>query len=230
MGDKAARTRARILDAAAQCLTAGGLGSARLHTAIASLAGLSRPTVYKHVGDQDAIMEALVQREVTVFIDELRPVLEQRQPRGEQIVNILVFVVEYAREHPLLQAVANGMPEKLLPWFTTHAAAIIEQVEPVVRPYFRQYVDDGELPDIDPRLLVDALGRMALSLIFTSGILDLSSPDALRNYVITVARAVGQSHSHGRSGNASLTQPHPASGSSKTVREAVAARNRPPLR
>lgn len=188
MGDKAARTRARVLDAAAQCLIAGGFRSARLHTAIASLAGLSRPTVYKHVGDQDAILEALVEREVTAFIDQLRPVLEQRQPRGERIVNILVFVVAYAREHPLLQAAANGIPDKLLPWFTTHATAIIEQIEPVVLPYFRQYIDEGELPDCDPRVLVDAIARMALSLIFTSGIVDLNGTEALRRYLTTVVR------------------------------------------
>lgn len=188
MGDKAARTRARVLDAAAQCLIAGGFRSTRLHTAIATLAGLSRPTVYKHVGDQDAIIEALVQREVAAFIEELRPVLERPQPRGEQIVNVLVFVVAYAREHLLLQAAATGIPEKLLPWFTTHATEIIEQIEPVVLPSFRRYVAEGELPDSDPRVLVDAIGRMALSLIFTSGIVDLDSPEALRGYLSTVVR------------------------------------------
>ena len=62
-------------------------------------------------------------------------------------------------------------------------------------PYFRRYIDEGELPDADPRVLMDAVGRMALSLIFTTGIVDLRSPDALRNYVTTVVRAVGQPHS-----------------------------------
>ena len=190
MGDVAARVRARVLDAAVQCLAAGGFGSDRLHSSISKLAGLSRPTVYKYVGDQDAIIDALVERELTVFIERLHPVLEQRQPHGEQIVNILVFIVQYAREHPLLSGAAD-VPEKVLPWFTTHAAKVIERVEPVVYPYFRRYIGDGELPDIEPRILIDAVGRMALSLVFTSGIVDLHGEVALRDYVSTIVRAMG---------------------------------------
>ncbi len=191
MGDVATRVRARVLDAAVQCLAAGGFGSDRLLTSISKLAGLSRPTVYKYVGDQDAIIDALLERELTVFIERLRPVLEQRQPRGEQIVNILVFVVHYAREHPLLGGAAADMPEKMLPWFTTNAAKVIERVEPVVYPYFRRYIGDGELPDVDPRILMDAVGRMALSLVFTSGIVDLRGEAAVRDYVSTIVRAIG---------------------------------------
>lgn len=190
VGDAAARIRARILDAALQCLASGGFGSERLHSSISNLAGLSRPTVYKYVGDQDAIIEALLERELTVFIERLRPVLEQRQPRGEQIVNILVFVVQYGREHPLVGGAAADVPEKVLPLFTTDAAKVIERVEPVVSPYFRRYIGDGELPDLDPRVLLDAIGRMALSLIFTSGIVDLSGEAAVRDYVSTIVRAV----------------------------------------
>lgn len=191
MGDRAAMIRGRVLDAALQCLAAGGFGAGRLHTAIANLAGLSRPTVYKYVGDQDAILDALVERELTVFIEHLLPVLDKRQPRGEQIVNIVVFVVQYAREHPLLRGTAEGMSDKLLPWFTTRAATVLERVESVVSPHFRRYISEGELPDIDPRILMDAVGRMALSLVFTTGIVDLTGEDAVRSYVSTVVRAVG---------------------------------------
>lgn len=191
MGDKAARIRTRVLDAAAQCLLSGGFGSSRLHTAIAGLAGLSRPTVYKYVGDQDAIIDALIDRELTVFLERFEPVLEQRQPRGEQIVNVLVFVVQYAREHPLLGAAASEIPDQLLPWFTTHAGKVVERVEPVLYPYIRRYIEEGELPDIDPRILMDAMGRMALSLIFTTGIVDLTGQAALRDYLTTVAHALG---------------------------------------
>jgi hypothetical protein len=83
------------------------------------------------------------------------------------------------------------MPEKVLPWFTTNAAMVIERVEPVVYPYFRRYIGDGELPDVDPRILMDAVGRMALSLVFTSGIVDLQGEAALREYVSTIVRAIG---------------------------------------
>lgn len=132
MGDVTARVRARVLDAAVQCLAAGGFGSDRLHSSISKLAGLSRPTVYKYVGDQDAIIDALIERELTVFIERLHPVLEQRQPHGQQIVNIIVFVVQYAREHPLLSGAAD-VPEKVLPWCRARRARGIPLLPPLHR-------------------------------------------------------------------------------------------------
>ena len=96
MGDKAARTRARILDAAAQCLTAGGLGSARLHTAIASLAGLSRPTVYKHVGDQDAIIERV--RETNHYPCALASFIYENTTEESPLRRLLVDFYAYAYE------------------------------------------------------------------------------------------------------------------------------------
>lgn len=193
MSDKASRTRTRILDATAECLLRGGFGSTRLHAAIANLAGLSRPTLYKYFGDQDAIIDALIDRELAAFIEQLEPVLRRRQARGEQIINILVFAVQYARDHPLLGAAASEVPDKLLPWFTTHAEKMIERVAPVMHPHFQRYIEEGELPDIDPKILMDAVGRFALSLIFTTGIVDLAGEEALRHYVTTVVQVLGAS-------------------------------------
>jgi AcrR family transcriptional regulator len=175
--------RARVLDAAEQALLTGGFGSGRLHSATARLVGLSRPTVYKYVGDQDAIIAAVIQRELATFLEELRPLLEQARPLPERLENVLVFVVERARAHTLLQAALRQIPDRLLPWFTTHADVLLRQVEPMVAPHVRCYVEDGQLGDMDPRVFIDALCRVALSLVFTRGLIDLERPGALRGYL-----------------------------------------------
>lgn len=175
--------RARILDAAEQCLLEGGFRSGRLHSAIAARAGLSRPTVYKYVGDQDAISAALIARELTAFLGRLEPLLAAPGPIAEHLVTVLTFVVDYARNHPLLAAAVRDVPEQVLPAFTTRAGELIAQVEPVVRPHLRRRISRGELPDVDPRLLVDLFSRVAISLVFTSGLVDLSDPEALRGYL-----------------------------------------------
>jgi AcrR family transcriptional regulator len=181
--DKATEIRARILDAAEGCLLDGGFRSGRLHSTIAARAGLSRPTLYKYVGDQDAISNALIHRELTRFLELLAPILEARAPIGEHLVTVLTFVVDHARNHPLLRAALRDVPEQVLPSFTTHAGVLIERVELVTRPHLQRRIDSGELPDVDPRLLIDALSRVAISMVFTNGLVDLTDPDTLRGYL-----------------------------------------------
>jgi AcrR family transcriptional regulator len=181
--DQAVRMRQRVLAAAEQVLLDGGFTDNRLHSQIARQAGLSRPTVYKYVGDQEAIVAAVIQREFESFLLRLRPVLDQRAPFREHLVSVMTFVVGEARAHPLLQAALRDTPSRVLPWFTTRAGALIEQVEPFALAGIRRYITEGELPDIDPRILHDALCRIALSLVFTNGMFDLSDPDELRRYL-----------------------------------------------
>jgi AcrR family transcriptional regulator len=182
--------RDQVLAAAEKCLLEGGFGAARLHSAIARRAGLSRPTVYKYVGDQDAIIAAVIQREFEGFLSRLRPVLERRMPFREHLVAVMTVVVGEAREHPLLQVAMRDSPERVLPWFTTHAGALIEQVAPLLEPGLRYYAANGEVPDADPRMIADALCRIALSLVFTNGLYDVSEPDALRAYLTALLPGV----------------------------------------
>ncbi|MDQ2707773.1 MAG: TetR/AcrR family transcriptional regulator [Actinomycetota bacterium] len=181
--DPAVRMRARVLAAAEETLLEGGFQIARLHSTIARRAGLSRPTVYKYVGDQDAIIAAVIQHQFEAFLARLAPVLDQHRTFSEHLVEVMTFVVGEARAHPLLRVVMRDTPERLLPWFTTHAGRLIEQVEPLVVPGVRHYIERGELPAIDPRILTDALCRIGLSLVFTNGLFDVSDPDALRAYL-----------------------------------------------
>ena len=187
MVDKALTMRAKVLAAAEKCLLEGGFGAARLHSAIALRAGLSRPTVYKYVGDQDTIIAAVIQHEFEAFLARLRPVLEPREDFDftEHMVDVLTFVVVEARRHALLKIAMRDAPEQVLPWFTTHAGTLIEQVEPLALPGIRRYIEAGALPDVDPRIPLDMVCRIALSLVFTNGVIDVSDPDTLRAYLST---------------------------------------------
>jgi AcrR family transcriptional regulator len=199
--EQAVQIRARVLAAAEKCLLEGGFRASRIHSAIARRAGLSRPTVYKYVGDQDAIIAAVIQREFEAFLERLEPVLERDQPFPEHLVTVMTFVAEQAK-HPLLQAALRDCPERLLPWFTTRAGAMIQVIERLALPRVRRYIADGELPDVDPRVLIDALCRIALSVVFTRGLFDLSDPATLRAYLTTLLRTAG----HGPSASTLTTR------------------------
>jgi len=178
-----APTRHRILDAAAVCLQQGGFASARLLSAIARRAGLSRPTVYKYFADADAIRAALIRREVERFTVELLPKVAEAEWDADSFADLIAFTVTYGRNHALLQAALRDVPEIVLPFFTTHADVSIGYVAGTLRPTLLAWQDEGRLPTLDIETLVDALARIALSLLFTSGSVNPDDPDALRAYV-----------------------------------------------
>ncbi|MGK5552964.1 TetR/AcrR family transcriptional regulator [Actinomadura kijaniata] len=175
--------RALILDAAAECLVEGGFANGRLLSAIARRAGISRPTLYKYGGTVEDIREALVRRELAVFTEELILQLRDAAWTSEDLVDLLVFVVGYGRRHPLLQAALRDVPEIILPVFTVNAESTIRRISRLLEPLAQEHVDAGRMPPVDVPLLVDALFRIAVSLILVRGPLDLDDPETLRGYL-----------------------------------------------
>ncbi len=174
--------RQRILDAAEQCLLESGL-SARIHAAVAERAGISRPTLYKYVGDQHAILEALLHREVTRFFEAAAPLLTKGGTLRERFTDTVVFVVGYAREHPLLRKGLDEDPTAVLPWFTAGAAPLIERAVDFFGPHLTQAIDEGQLPEVDPRTIVEWAFRLSVSLVTTPSTLDIGAPDTVRAYL-----------------------------------------------
>jgi AcrR family transcriptional regulator len=174
--------RDRILDAAEQCLLEAGI-EARLHARIAARAGVSRPTVYKYIGDQDAIVQAILHRDIARMHAEAEPVLNREGSLRDRFVEIIVFVVGYARRHALLQKGLREDPATVLPWLTVYAEPIIEQGVAFMGPYIKQAVANGDFPDVDPRVVVEWCARLVLSLITTPGTVRIDQPRLLRRYV-----------------------------------------------
>ena len=172
--------RERILDAAEECLIELGY-STRLHAVIAERAGLSRPTLYKHVGDQSAILEALFQREISRFFVVLDPVLRGRQSQLQvRFVDAVVFAVQYARGHRLLQKGLRDDPDVVLPWFTVKAKPMIELGAQLLTPHFERLFAPEQLSGVSPTAISEWAFRIIGSLIITEGIVDTSDERALR--------------------------------------------------
>ncbi|MFC7448215.1 TetR/AcrR family transcriptional regulator [Rhodococcus daqingensis] len=175
--------REQILDAAKECVIELGYTS-RLHAAIAQRAGLSRPTVYKYVGDQDAIFGALFQREITEFFVVLDPVLHgQERDLRVGFVDAVVFAVQYARAHPLLQKGLRDDPEVVLPWFTVRAKPFVELGANLLTPHFRRLFTPEQLAEVSPKAISEWAFRIIGSLIVTEGIVDTTQEQSLREFV-----------------------------------------------
>ncbi|WP_183093082.1 TetR/AcrR family transcriptional regulator [Nocardioides stalactiti] len=169
---KAAETiRERILDAATECLLDQGL-DARLHAAIAERAGISRPTVYKYAGDQSAIVAAVLDREIVTFFSSVVPIMRRSDDLEAHLVSAIVYVVDYARGHALLQKALSEHPELILPALTTGSGPLVEQVVALFEEQLGRALDQAEArPDgsrpLTPREAAEWCFRIVVSLITT---------------------------------------------------------------
>lgn len=181
----AERIRERILDAATECLLAEGL-DARLHAMIAERAGISRPTVYKYVGDQAAIVAAVLDRELDTFFGAVVPILRRSDDLEAHLIDAIVFVVDYARGHILLQKALTEHPEVILPVLTIGAEPLIDRVVDLFGEQLSRALDQGTPTPLTPRAAAEWSYRIVVSLITTpTAALDR---DGTRHYVESLIR------------------------------------------
>lgn len=174
--------RRRILDAAEECLLEHGY-EARLHALIAKKAGLSRPTVYKHVGDQAAIIEALFHREFLRFGEMLEPVFATAKNPRTGFIDAIVRIVQHGRHHPLLQKGLKENPEQVLPYLTVKARPFIDQTTILLAPYFRQLLTEAQLASINVKAAAEWSFRIAASLLVTPGVVETQTDEQLGDFI-----------------------------------------------
>jgi len=186
--DAAAQIRERILDAATECLIAEGL-DARLHAMIAERAGISRPTVYKYVGDQAAIVAAILDRELDRFFGATVPLLRRSDDLEAHLVDAIVFVVDYARGHVLLQKALREHPELILPALTTESGPLVERVVALFEDQLGRGLSQASSTGLGPRDAAEWGYRVVVSLITTptTGL----DQDGTRRYVESLIRLMG---------------------------------------
>jgi AcrR family transcriptional regulator len=100
-----------ILDAAADLVVHLGVQRTQL-AEVARQAGVSRPTVYRRWPDVQAILSALLTREIAA-------VLESAAPAGDDRESFVAWAVEVAvqlRDHPVLDALLHTDTGTLLPY------------------------------------------------------------------------------------------------------------------
>ncbi len=146
--------RERILDAAEACLVESGYGT-RLHAVISERAGLSRPTVYKYVGDQAEIFEAAVPAGDHPVLHAVDAVLRDSERLDTGLTDCVVFAVGYARRHMLLQKGLRDDPEVVLPVVHGAGPAFVERGTDYLAPLFRTTDDAEQLATIDSRAVCE---------------------------------------------------------------------------
>ncbi len=99
---EAEAARGYFMDAAEACFEKYGIAKTTMDD-IAKMAGVSRPTVYRHFSDRDGLILAVVMRRSRQLIDRAQKFLRKQGSLEEQIVEGLIFLADNGRKDPFVR-------------------------------------------------------------------------------------------------------------------------------
>ena len=148
--------RVRLLEATSGVLAQHGPRKLSL-TDIAAVAGVSRPTLYRHFASKDDLLRALATHEKVRFSTELDAALAA-VPEAERLDRALRFIVEFQQDYPMRGLVViepSFMLDQLERSLRTMAGALV--------PLFEELAPAVTSGSIEAADLADLLVRTALS-------------------------------------------------------------------
>jgi AcrR family transcriptional regulator len=165
--DRAARTRRRVLDAAAHCIASSGFSRATVEQ-IASAAGVSKAVVYHHFRSKQSVLEALLERMLADWasVSNLEGYLAAGSGVLDAFERSLRAALDFARKSPLLRALFQLDPGVLLGLGGSAAVrnSMREARERMVAAV-RVGIASGELrQELDPERAADLLRLVTIAL------------------------------------------------------------------
>jgi AcrR family transcriptional regulator len=151
-------TQERILDATFDVVADVGLSGLTLED-VATKAGVSRQTLYRHFGSRGRLVEALLVREEQWFVDRVKAAAAPCTTAEDGIAAGATAAVTAAAEHPLLFRLLETDPGGILPLVVLGKGPVISMARPVVEELLAGWLgrprgDVAEIADVCSRLLV----------------------------------------------------------------------------
>jgi AcrR family transcriptional regulator len=186
-------TPARILDATFRALQDFGLSRLTVED-VAQRAGLSRQTVYRYFPSRDHLMIALVSREEERMLDGVRAAFLAHDDLETAVARSTTFVLELAREHPLLDRLLASDQQAFLPYVTTRALPAIVRARETMVALLMERVPDADEEFL--RTVVDGTTRAIVSYMITPSD---RSPDEIGTAISALVMAALQPKPKGAS-------------------------------
>lgn len=177
----------RILDAATRRFALVGVDATTM-SSIAVEAQLSREWLYRHFPNRDAVLAAVVQRELRRFIDGLAVKATDHTDIVDALTDAFVYSVEFLRDQRMLAGIVDRDFRLATPELRHHAGALVGVA---VRTCAGYLVDRGGYDATTATVIAETLTRLAGStLVAPNAELDLHDPTTLRDYASRVVPAV----------------------------------------
>ncbi|MCC5954073.1 MAG: TetR family transcriptional regulator [Acidimicrobiia bacterium] len=156
----AAATPEQILDAAVEQASLHGLRRLSVGD-VATAAGVSRPTLYKHFPSKDALITAAVARETSSVAASVLAAAEAHDDPADALEAAVAETLRLARAHPLLDRIIRTEPDTLLPVLTADGGPVVTMVRTPIETTMA-----ARLPHLDElprRRLADIICRLLIS-------------------------------------------------------------------
>lgn len=156
--------RDRLVHAAARFTAEHGWGALTMGK-LADLVGVSRQTVYNELGGKPQLAEAMVLRELELFLGVVDSSFQDNPKDLVRAIESAAFrVLDLARTDPLLHAVlssSQGADSELLPLLTTQSQPLLGAAGEMIREHVATY--EVSLPAPRVEVLIDMVVRLVLS-------------------------------------------------------------------
>jgi AcrR family transcriptional regulator len=181
-GEAEDRTSDRIIDAALRQFELFGVARSTVEQ-ITKRSGLSRVTLYRRFPGKQQLVEAVVLREVRLFLDSLDARLDQLSTPEEKIAEGFVFTLDAIRNHALLTRLFESEPESVLQYFTVEGGPVVAAA--------RDYLVDRVAKDSPQRtrsraelaVAAELVVRLVISFLLTpESVAELDDADAAREF------------------------------------------------
>jgi AcrR family transcriptional regulator len=160
--------RAKLMDAAEACFDRYGVAKTTMDD-IAKMAGVSRPTVYRHFEDRDGLILAVVMRRSRQLIDRAVKFISKQGTFEDRLVEGLLFLVEKGRKDPFVRLLVTPEHVDLATRVLGSSNLPVDLTYEMWEPILTEARDRGELrDDLDFRaisrwltyLIILLLGRL----------------------------------------------------------------------
>jgi AcrR family transcriptional regulator len=134
------------MDAAEACFEKYGIAKTTMDD-IAKMAGVSRPTVYRHFNDRDGLILAVVMRRSRQLIERAQKFLRKQDSLEDQIVEGLIFLVDKGRKDPFVRLLVNPVHMDLANQILGASTAAVDLAYEMWEPVLIEARERGELRD-----------------------------------------------------------------------------------
>lgn len=178
-----------VLDGALRQFELFGIAKSTVED-IAKRAKVARVTVYRRFPGKDALVEAVVLRELRRFQADLTAAMAPFDEAEDQLCEGFVFTLRTARSHPLFMRLLESEPDELLPHLTGDGAPFLELGRAFVAARMASELDDGRSYE-EMLVAADVASRLVISLaIAPGGLVDFDDDEAARafarNYLVRI--------------------------------------------
>ncbi|MBB3602624.1 AcrR family transcriptional regulator [Mycolicibacterium sp. BK556] len=172
----------RILDAALKQFELFGIRRSTVED-ITRRSGLARVTLYRTFANKDAIVEAVLLRELERFLSELAAEAGGYPTAEDKLVEGFVFTLTTMRDHALLQRLLATEPETVLPFLTVEGDSVVQTASSFLAHQLAVALPDDKRTQIELLEVAEVTVRVIVSFVLTpSQNVALGDDDAARSF------------------------------------------------